>query len=192
MSKLRIVLVALVASSLVAVVPASADSGCKTGKFIGTYTSVLPNQDIFGDQTVFHTFLQQLTLYGDGNAEQYFTGNLDYMINTGSGSPQIGSWGCRKDGKLVVTFLAAGFNPIDPSANANTPNPDIALAFHRRATYVFAVTDDNTLTRVQARNRNYAPNQDPTDPAGGSLRPLNTTQVVYKRLVASDADVLLP
>ncbi len=51
---------------------------------------------------------------------------------------------------------------------------------------------DNTLTRVRARNRGYPPNQDPTDPAGGTLGPINSTTLVYKRLAASDADLLLP
>jgi hypothetical protein len=55
----------------------------------------------------------------------------------------------------------------------------------------FSVTDANTLTLTQSRARVYDPTQDPTDPTGGSLEPLSTNlNVVYKRVVASDADLL--
>jgi hypothetical protein len=146
--------------------------------------------DVFGDGSVFHTFVNVLSLHGDGTAEQYFTGIPDYMINTGSGTPQFGSWGCRTDGRLVVSFLAAGFQPVAPGTYPLTPYADIEMAFYRRSTYLFKVTDDNTLTRVRARSRGYAPDQDPTDPAGGTLGPITTTPLVYKRLAASDADLL--
>jgi hypothetical protein len=191
MSKLRMVIVALVALWVVAVTPAHAQSaGCKTGKFVGSYTLADP-EDVFGDGSVHHTYVFLLSLHADSTAEEYWTALPDYMINTGTGSPFFGSWGCRKDGKLVVTFLRAAYFPTTPG-DPHAPKPDVALANTIRTTYLFTVTDDNTLTRVQARNRVYGPDEDPTDPEGGTLRPLNTTMQAFKRLTASDADLLLP
>ena len=77
------------------------------------------------------------------------------------------------------------------NANPNVPT-DLILLFNVRTTRLFSVTDDNTLTRTQSRSRRYTPTQDPTDPTAGTLRPLNTTAVSYKRLLASDADLLAP
>ena len=54
------------------------------------------------------------------------------------------------------------------------------------------VNNPNKLTRIQARSRVYARDQNPADPNGGTLLPLNTTQIVYNRFVASDADLLAP
>ena len=48
------------------------------------------------------------------------------------------------------------------------------------------------MTREQFRRRSYLPAQDPTDPSLGTLSALNTTTVLYKRVIASDADLLLP
>lgn len=113
------------------------------------------------------------------------------MLSGGTFSSQIGSWTCRSDGKLVVTLIWANYNPTNDAVNhpVVTPIPppvDILLSGHTRATYLFSVTDANTLTRTQARNRQYDATQDPTDPTGGVLGPLATNVRVYKRLAASD------
>jgi hypothetical protein len=70
---------------------------------------------------------------------------------------------------------------------------DLVVGNHIRQTFLFSVTDANTLTLTQRRSRVYDPTQDPTNPTGGVLFPLHTgVLAVYKRLVASDADLLAP
>ena len=76
-----------------------------------------------------------------------------------------------------------------PSTVPASPPVDLFLLQHNRVTSLFSVTDANTLTRIQSRRRRYDPTQDPSDPTGGVLRPLDTNVVVYTRLVASDADL---
>jgi hypothetical protein len=200
MSKLRNVLVAVVALSLFMTTPAfpQGNAGCKTGKFIGSYTTLITFPDIWGDgsnllnQTIF-----QLDLHSDGTATQEFSGAPDIMLSGGTETPRVGSWTCRSDGKLVVTLIWATYFPTNDAVNhpVVTPIPppvDLLLSGHFRATYLFSVTDTNTMTRIQARNRAYDATQDPTDPTGGVLGPLLTNVRVYKRVVASDADLLAP
>lgn len=186
------VLFVLIVSTIFMAIPtfAAPPAGCKNGKFVGTYTSATPDVDIFGDGSVVHTFTFQLTLNSDGIANLYWTGSLDYQINTGTNSPWIGSWECRRDGKLVVNLLNAGYAPTAPSAQA--PNPDVALVSHSRTTFLFTVDDQDTLTRTQSRTRVYEVSEDPTDAAGGTLLSLNNSTRVYKRMKASDADLLAP
>src|SRR6266487_7191479 len=103
MSKLKNVMLSLVALVFM-VIPAFADAGCKNGKFVGSYTRPQILNDIWGDSTgVNHTVLFQLNLQSDGTVFQYWTGLPDLMLNGGTGSPNVGSWKCRDDGKLVVT-----------------------------------------------------------------------------------------
>ncbi len=202
MKKLEKVVFAFVVLSLLIAVstPASAQglAGCKTGKFVGSYTSPSSTPDVWGDgSNISHTFVFQLNLHSDGTATQDFTGFPDIMLSSGSGTPFVGSWTCRPDGKLVVTMITTLYVPTTDAKNhpATVPTPppvDLFLAQSSRLTYLFAVTDDNTLTRIQARRRRYTAAQDPTDPTGGILGALNTTEVVYRRLVASDADLLAP
>jgi len=187
MSKLKYVIVSVV-TLLLMVIPALADNaGCKNGKFVGSYTTALPNQDVFGNGSVLHTWIFQLTLHSDGTADQNFTADLEYPINTGSQTPWIGSWICRSDGKLVVTLIRAFYTPTPPTPN--TTYADIELGGYNRFTFLFSVEDHNTLKRLDRRVRSYGANDDPTDPSGGTLGPHNTTDVVYKRVVASDADL---
>ena len=189
MSKRIMLIVAALAVFLV--VPALADNaGCKNKKFVGSYTAPNLNFDLFGDGSFVHDLVFQLTLHGDGTATQYWTGLPDFEINAGTGSPWIGSWTCRQDGMLVVTFLRANYGPTPPGPNH--PLPDISLAVTIRNTYLFRIDDDNSITRIQARARLYTPSQDPTDPNGGTLNPINSATVAYTRLEATDADLLLP
>jgi hypothetical protein len=169
---------------------ALAANECKKGKFAGSYTLANPNVDVIGDGSIIHSFLFQLTLNADGTANSYWTGLNDYFINLGTGSPSIGSWSCRNDGKVIVTLISATYLPAQP--NGNTPNPDVTLFRHTRSTLLFNIVDDNTITREQGRSRVYNPSQDPTDPNGGTLLALNTTQITYNRLIATDADLLAP
>lgn len=163
---------------------------CATGNFVGTYTRATPFADPF-DPTVTHIYAFQLTLHSDGTVTQYWTGLPDYQLNVGTGSINIGAWKCRDNGNLLVTLLSATYVPFAADLNLGTV-PDTVLFSHSRGTYVFDVTDNNTLTRLKVRTRTYTPAQDPTDPDAGTLGTLNTTQVVYKRLVASAADLTAP
>jgi hypothetical protein len=193
MLKLKSVIISVVALLLVAM-PAVADNGnagCKDGKFVGSYTTAQTNQDVFGDGHFIHTWILQLTLHSDGTADQNYTAGPEFPINTGSQGPWIGSWTCRQDGKLVVTLLRAFYNPIGPTP-PDTTYADIELGGYNRFTFLFSVTDINTLTRINRRIRTYGANDDPTDPGGGTLGPLQTNQVIYNRVVASDDDLLAP
>ena len=168
-------------------------TGCRKFNAVGTFLTPTLNDDVFGDGSAIHNLAFQLTLSSDGNANQYWTGLPDYLINAGTGSPQIGSWTCRDDGKLVIVLLSASYAPVPAFQNPNATSQDVELVSHSRTTYLFSVDDDNTLTRIQSRTRRYLPNQDPTNAAGGTLLAANTTNnSVYKRLAASDADLLAP
>jgi hypothetical protein len=168
-------------------VPAFAGDKCAKGDFVGTYTFADLNRDVFGDGSVFHSYASQLTLHSDGTVELFFTGFPDYVMTIGTGVPNIGSWTCRADDKLVVNVIQAVYAP----EIVNGVN-DVVLQYNSRDTYLFTITDANTLTRIQFRSRRYTPTQDLTDPNAGTLRPLNTNIRVYKRLIASDADLLVP
>ena len=175
---------------LVTAVGTAFGADCKNGKFVGSYTSPNLDVDLFGDGSVIHSFAFQLNLHSDGTADQYWTGLPDYFINLGTGSPWIGSWNCRQDGKLVVSLLRGSYLPV-PASPPNAPNADVALSNHVRNTYLFSVDDLNTITRIQGRARVYGIHEDPTDPAAGALDPISNSHVVYKRLIASDADLSL-
>jgi hypothetical protein len=188
------VLLIIAAIAIFMVVPSFGGpaTGCNKIKFLGSYTRPVLNQDILLDGTVIHSTAFQLNLSSDGTAIQYWTGFPDYAINTGTGSPWIGSWTCRIDGKLVVTFISATFAPVSAGSNPYVTAQDVALDGHARTTYLFSVDDQNTLTKIQSRSRFYAPTEDPTDEAGGILGNLSTITYSYKRLIASDADLLAP
>ena len=167
-------------------------TGCNKVKFQGTYTRAVVNEDTFGDGSVFHSYVFQLEIRADGTASMHSSVYYDFMVNTGSNSPGIGTWTCRADGKLVVNTLAGLLFPIGPNTNPQLPSADLSLEQHVRTTYLFSVDDANTLTHVQSRSRVYGATEDPTDPTAGVLRTPNTTQRVYTRFTASDADLLLP
>ena len=201
MSKMRNGIVAFVLSVLT-ILPAFSqehgNAGCKNGKFIGSYTHLDTIADVWGDgSNVEHQTIRQLTLHSDGTATEEFTAGPDIMLSGGTVSSRIGSWMCRSDGQLVVTVISAVYLPTTDAVNhpAGVPNPppvDILLFQHRRTTSLFSVIDANTLIRTQARARRYTATEDPTDPTGGSLGPLNSVSDVYTRLAASDADLLAP
>jgi hypothetical protein len=200
MSKLKSVLVAVVVLSVFLVTPAFPQgiAGCKNGKFIGSYTHVDAIPDIWGDgSNVEHQLIQQLNLHSDGTVTQENAGGPDLMLSFGLSTPFIGSWTCRNDGMLVVTVIAAIYEPTTDAINHPTTVPapppvDLFLFQHARVTSLFSVTNANTLTRIQARTRRYPAAEDPTDPTGGILGRLRTPGDVYTRLVASDADLLAP
>jgi hypothetical protein len=189
--KMTLVLLALVVLTFASSARANF-TGCRIHNFIGTFVRVQPNVDLFGDGTAIHTWIYQLQLHIDGTVTQFISATPEFMINAGTSSEYKGSWLCRSDGKLVVSMLEGGYNPVRSAQNPNAVVPDIQLASYVRATYLFSVDNDNTLTRIQVRTRTYGPNEDPTNPTGGSLGSLVTTPFTYTRFNASDADLLLP
>ena len=177
--------------AIFAVAPALAQpAGCNKIKFQGTYTRTFETTNVPGDGSV--TYLITLELRADGTAARNDTSSLDFIINEGSSSPAVGSWTCRADGKLVVTLLRALYFPVAAGTIPNALNADVRLEQHRRTTFLFSVDNVNTITQLQVRNRVYAANENPTNPASGTLFGLGTTPAVYTRLTASDADLLLP
>lgn len=187
-------LLALAAIAIFLAAPALAapKTGCKKFNFIGTFLA--PSEsDVFDDGNI-HRFAFQLTFNSDGTVNQFWTGLPDYLINAGTGSPQIGSWTCRDDGKLVMVWLQASYFPVTPTQYPVLTSQDVRLLNHSRTTYLFTVDNDNTVTRIQSRTRRYTPLQDPTDPAGGTLLDPPDPQITttYHRLIASDADLLAP
>jgi len=201
MSKLKNVVVAFLGLSMFMVTPAAFPQGnesCKNGKFIGSYTTLFTFTDVWGDgSNVEHQLINRLNLHSDGTVTQENAGGPDLMLSFGLSTTGVGSWTCRNDGMLVVTQIFAVYLPTTDAINHPTSIPappavDLFLFRHTRVTSLYSVTDANTLTRIQARTRRYDASQDPTDPTGGVLRPLNTNVVVYTRLVASDTDLLAP
>ena len=83
------------------------------------------------------------TLHSDGSVEFFFSGFPDYMLNIGSGTPGAGSWTCRADEKLVVNVFTTFYVPA--TVNGIT---DLVLSRNLKDTYLFTITDQNTLTRV--------------------------------------------
>jgi hypothetical protein len=207
MAKLRDVVAAFFALAVLMVVPAFSQgiAGCRSGMFVGSYTRLVTFPDIWGDGTNFeHQVILQLNLHSDGTVTEEFSGGPDLMLSGGLTTTGVGGWTCRSDGKLVVTVISANYFPTaDAAIHHIVPAPPVDLFLsqgptpnlpgaHSRSTRLFSVTDANTLTRVQARSRDYTAAEDPTDPTGGVLGNLSTRVVVYKRLVASDADLLAP
>lgn len=177
--------------AVIACVPAfAAKVGCQKYNFLGSFTRVDAPSDVFGDGTVIHQYIYQLTLHSDGSARQAWTGAPDYQNTFGTGTDLIGSWTCRDDGKLVINAIYSNYFPTTPSPNA--PNPDIALVRSYRTTALYDVTSDNTLVRIQSRSRSYLPSEDPTNATGGTLLPISNTSITYNRFIATDADLLLP
>ena len=168
-------------------------TGCNLYKFTGSFTRPRLNEDVLDDGNI-HNYVNQLNIGADGSLIVVWTAAPDYMINAGTGTPFVGSWTCRPDGKLLVNFIYATFIPMTPDQDSTgqITVQDLRLANHFRVTQVWTVDNDNQITVVQSRTRTYQASQDPTDPALGVLGALNTTTAAYTRLVPSDADLLAP
>src|SRR6187402_1919380 len=180
----KLVLMFAVVAIFTVATASAAPTGCNKVKFQGTYTRGAVSQDVLGDGTAIHSWVFQLEIRADGTASMHSSVYYDFMINTGSNSPGIGTWTCRADGKLVVTTLAGLLFPIGPNTNPQLPGADISLLQHVRATYLFTVDDANTPTQVQSRSRIYEATEDPTNPTGGNLGNPSTTPRVYTRFTA--------
>jgi hypothetical protein len=167
--------------------------GCNQFKFTGSFTRPQPATDLLGDGD-FHSFIRQLNVDGDGSLVVFWSAAPDYLINAGTGTPFVGAWTCRPDGKLLVNFIYATYIPVLPSQDTTgqLTSQDIKLANHFRVTQLWTVDSDNQITVVQSRTRTYQAAQDPTDPTLGILSAINATTATYTRLVPSDADLLAP
>jgi hypothetical protein len=183
-------LISMVLIAVVLGLTASAYSqvGCRSGKFPGSYV-YSTTIDIFGDGTVIHQYYENLQLHSDGTARMDFNLWPDYMINTGLDTPSIGSWTCRADGKLILTLLTTEY----AQTTFHVSSPDLSQTNHFRRTALITIIDDNTLAVSNTRTRTYLPSEDPTNPNGGTLGQLRShTDYIYHRMIASDADLLVP
>ena len=170
---------------------ASAFAGnCHSKNFYGTYTRVDAPSDVMGDGAVIHQYVYTLVLAPGGVAYQHWSGLNDYQTTFGTGTPNVGSWECRSDGKLIVTYLQSSYAPVGP--DAYIAYPDVSLATNYRITVLFTINNKDKITRIQARTRYFSASEDPTNVTGGTLGPLSTTEFVYNRLKASDDDLLAP
>lgn len=168
--------------------------GCNAFKFTGSFTRPRLNEDVLGDGNL-HSYVNQLNINADGSLIVVWTAAPDYMINAGTGTPFVGSWTCRPDGKLLINFIYATFLPVTPAEDSTgqLTAQDLRLANHFRVTQLWTVDSDNQMTVIQSRTRIYQASDDPTDPNGGRIRdPLNTTTAIYTRLIPSDADLTAP
>ena len=139
-------------------------TGCKKFNFVGTFLSARSQtSDFSGDDThVIHNLHFSSRSSSDGTVNQYWTGLPDYLTNAGTGSPSIGSWTCRDDGKLVIVWIQGSYF----SDATRTDDPHIS---RRRMCAVEPFSDDvsvlrdddNTLTRLQSRTRSYTPGTGP-------------------------------
>ncbi len=151
---------------------------CKADEVVGSYVNFE------------EPYLFQLTLGTGSIANLYTTLFPDFMITFGTQSPFIGSWECRKDGTLLVTFLMGNYAHADSNPYTGAPISDISLASHDRATYLFNVESIDSLRLIQSALRRYSLTQDPTDAGDGSFLFENAEDLLYKRLIPSNADLL--
>src|ERR1043166_1625856 len=133
MSKMKNTILALAVLLVCMVTPALAQVGCKNGKFVGSYVRSTVNPDVWGEGSgVVPANVVQLNLNSDGTAYEQQTGFPDIMLSSGSGTPSVGSWQCRADGKLVVTVILSVYAPTNDAALHGIPNvpTDLLLLFH--------------------------------------------------------------
>src|SRR6476660_3361952 len=151
---LRRTIIALAAITIFMSVTALAGpkTGCNKFNVVGTF--IAPSTaDVFAfqtppDHTVIHKLVFQLTLHADGTVNQYWTGLPDFQPAAGTGSPQIGSWACRSDGKLVIILIQASYFGATSADDPHVVTADTILFSHSRTTYLLSVDDDNTITRL--------------------------------------------
>lgn len=182
--------VTLIALSLFVAAPAvlaKDDGKCKEKDVAGSYLISFPAQvqDPHAPPGNYldRIYLTQINLNEDGNAMGYSTALPDLHISEGTNSPYIGSWACRKDGKLILSYFTGLYYP--------TGTGDIQLVATIRRSSLYEVVDKDTIMRVQAISRIYNTNEDPADPNGGYLDLANEDfgEFTYERLVPSDADL---
>ena len=180
--------IALIALFLVVSAPAFAgkkDGGCKDKDVVGSYLYSLTGVQVINpyppNDPLDRTYITQINLNEGGTALGYSTSFPDFLIASGTASPIMGSWACQKDGKLLLTYIYAGYD--------STGTGDVALAFYVRGTSLYEVVDQDMIVRVQGVVRVYDPTEDPADPDGGSLGSPSYTEIPYLRLSPSDADL---
>lgn len=164
-----------------------ATDGCKAQDVVGSYVSSTTYlQELYNGTFRDVTYVFQLNLNAGGTVSLDWTGFNDYMISAGTGTPYQGSWTCRDDGNLLVSTIGATFFPTDLNIFDGTTVSDIELGGHNRHNRLFSVEDQDTITMRQSVRRFYFPDEDPTDPLGGTLRLEAFPDIEYTRLIPSD------
>ena len=144
---------------------------CQNKKWTGSYLQAL---GFYGPGS----FVRQWNFNRDGTLISTSTAAPEDAPNSGTGTPIVGSWECREDGKILATYSYALYNP------------GWMILGHIRTTAVVTITDDNTLRRTAFVRRFYLPSENVMDPNGGhktvNLAPLGWE---LTRLRAADEDV---
>ncbi len=203
---LKKAILTVITLSIFIITPAFAkdkESKCNEKHVVGSYASPdisslpIPLEDyvpgfggINGTRDV--TYVYQATLNAGGTATFDWTARGDFMVTEGTIAMYHGSWECRKDGTLVMTTIGAYYEPADYNPYQDRPVTDIKLGGHNRHNRLFSVEDDDTIVLRQSVRRFYSPNQDPTDPLDGFLRPLTYPDIVLTRLSPSTEGLDLP
>ena len=150
-------------------------SACESRRWTGTYTVTATPQ-------VGGPFLINYTFHRDGIFTGSFTGSPEQFLTTGSLTSFFGSWKCSDDGNIALSFIYAQYQGT---------GGNLILANHIRSTGLFEIVDRDTLQRIDLAIRVYFPGQDPADPNGGIVPPVNPAVIAstLKRLRVSEADL---
>lgn len=164
-------------------------TACKIDAVAGSYVRVSQSQSVGFDGTIIdRTYLFQLKLSSDGIAVQNFTGADDMFDIYGGESDGVGSWECRKDGKLLVTMFSGSYRPVvdglDPFTGESVQASE--LRFHYLVSYLLSVTSADTLKTVETGVKEFNMSEVPTDPNAGSLVTLHTLEREYNRVKPID------
>ena len=128
-------------------------------------------------------YIDQLTLSIDGRAYWFSSSSFD-LILLGTFIPEIGSWTCLSDGKVLVTTVGSAYVQNSPANDVPQPGQplDINISFNHRYTQKLSPLDYDTLqpthqiaTRVPLSDdplgpgvvgaRSCAPSGNPCDPS---------------------------
>lgn len=165
------------------------DNECEVDTVAGSYVFAEQVQyPAFDGGTVDRIFLNQLNLSSDGIAVRRFTGAQDMFDVYGGPSTWIGSWECRKDGKLLMTTYRAGYRQVVDGLDPfdGTPVQASELRFHLKTSWLFVVISTDTLRRIEVRSTYYNMSEDPTDPDAGILGASSFIETEYNRVKPTD------
>jgi hypothetical protein len=152
-------------------------TSCKNNKsWTGSYSRPV---EIDGVKYAF-----QVQFSADGLVTAFGSYYEERTLSTGTSTPGFGKWKCRDDGRISATIIFGNYGYPE------SPIPELTLFFHARTTTLIAITDANTLTQLSTVWRTYERGEDPTDPNGGTLQPINVESSVFTKMTVSD-DVIL-
>lgn len=147
----------------------TANHVCQNKKWTGSYLQAL---DFYGPGS----FVRQWNFNRDGTLISTSTAAPEDAANSGTGTPIVGSWECREDGKIIATYTYARYNG------------NWAVRDHIRMTALVTITDENTLRRTALVARFYQPGEDVTNPNGGTRFVVPETQGWELRRLSSAAE----